>query len=277
MGRFSGVLLAADYDDTLYSKTLSISRKNREAIERFMAEGGLFCVCTGRSYVNFSIQMEQEKVPVNTPVILSNGAAIYDYSARKMLWARALPDDTILADLRHLCGRFPELGLEAYNGDDIFVYRANESTERHLKKCRLTGIPCELEAIPMPLEKVMLQHMDMAYLEEARKYAAEAWPNRYEVTFSNHTLLEMTASGAHKGSAVQRMARYLGISPEHVYCVGNGLNDIPMLEVSAVPYAPSNSYIEVHQFGATILPSCDEDCVAHLIGILEERYPARES
>ena len=50
MGRFRGVLLATDYDDTLYSTNATISPENRQAIEYFVAEGGKFCISTGRSY-----------------------------------------------------------------------------------------------------------------------------------------------------------------------------------------------------------------------------------
>ena len=59
MGRFRGVLLATDYDDTLYSTNATISPENRQAIEYFVAEGGKFCISTGRSYINFAIQMEK--------------------------------------------------------------------------------------------------------------------------------------------------------------------------------------------------------------------------
>ena len=36
MGKFSGVLLASDYDDTLYDTSGSVSRENREAIGYFL-------------------------------------------------------------------------------------------------------------------------------------------------------------------------------------------------------------------------------------------------
>ena len=62
MGRFRGVLLATDYDDTLYSTNATISPENRQAIEYFVAEGGKFCISTGRSYINFAIQMEKERL-----------------------------------------------------------------------------------------------------------------------------------------------------------------------------------------------------------------------
>lgn len=55
MGKFSGVLIASDYDNTMvYTEGAlknggplpSVSRENREAVEYFMAEGGTFSVAT---------------------------------------------------------------------------------------------------------------------------------------------------------------------------------------------------------------------------------------
>ena len=55
MGKFSGVLIASDYDNTMvYTEGAlksggplpSVSQENREAVEYFMAEGGTFSVAT---------------------------------------------------------------------------------------------------------------------------------------------------------------------------------------------------------------------------------------
>ena len=91
MGKFDGVLLAADYDDTYYDRTFTISPENRQAVERFMAQGGRFVVATGRSYINFAIQMEVEKPPLNGPVILSTGrwiCGIWRGSGSSAKWRR---------------------------------------------------------------------------------------------------------------------------------------------------------------------------------------------
>ena len=126
--------------------------------------------------------------------------------------------------------------------------------------------------MPLPWIKAILQHEDMGYLERVQAYLHEHWTGAYEVTFSNHTLLEMTAQGANKGTSVLWLADYLGVARDHIYCIGNGINDIPMLEVSAVPFAPANCYKEVRAAAQEILTSCDESCIARLIEQLEERY-----
>ena len=110
MGRFRGVLLATDYDDTLYSTNATISPENRQAIEYFVAEGGKFCISTGRSYINFAIQMEKERLPVNAPVILSNGASIYDFATEKSLWLKHLPP-LAPRHLAQVCRAFHRAGL----------------------------------------------------------------------------------------------------------------------------------------------------------------------
>lgn len=120
--------------------------------------------------------------------------------------------------------------------------------------------------------KVIFQHEDTTLLSQVQAYINASFPHRYEISFSNHTLLELTAHGANKGHAVQWLREYLHIAPQHLYCVGNGMNDLSMLALSAIPFAPADSYDEVLAFGATPLPSCNESCVAALIGQLEERY-----
>lgn len=271
MGTFSGVLLAADYDDTLYDHSFSISQENRRAIAGFLAEGGLFTVATGRSYINFAIQMETEQVPINAPAVLSNGSSIHDFATGETLWQKTLPGEAPL-HLAEICRLFPEVGFEAYHGDQVYTHRANTVTRRHLTHCRLEGIPRPIEAMPGPWLKVILQHEDTGYLHRVQAHFQAHWPELYEVTFSNPVLLELTAKGANKGLAVQWLAERLHIQPQHIYCVGNGVNDIPMLEVSAVPFAPADCYEEVKLWGPVLLPPCDHHAIAHLIEILDRRY-----
>ncbi len=50
MGRFSGWLLVADFDDTLrpFGPKGPVPEPTRQAAEEFMAQGGLFTSSTGR-------------------------------------------------------------------------------------------------------------------------------------------------------------------------------------------------------------------------------------
>ena len=83
MGKFDCVLLASDFDDTLYNSSREVSAENREALNYFIRQGGRFTVSTGRAHRTFSPYVHL--APVNAPVILSNGALLYDYSADKVI------------------------------------------------------------------------------------------------------------------------------------------------------------------------------------------------
>lgn len=271
MGIFTGVLLVSDYDDTLYDHSFSISSENRAAIQRFIDEGGLFTIATGRSFLNFAIQMDQENLPVNAPVVLTNGSAIYDFQTQKTLWEKTLPTQ-VIDDIQAVVSHFPQIGFEAYHNHEVYTFRPNRITEQHLNRCHLTGLLSPIEEMPLPFLKIIFQHENTELLSQVQDYVKASFPSRYEISFSNHTLLELTAQGANKGHAVQWLRDYLNIAPQHLYCVGNGMNDISMLALSAIPFAPSDSYDEVLRFGAAILPSCNENCVAALIEQLEKRY-----
>ena len=86
------------------------------------------------------------------------------------------------------------------------------------------------------------------------------------------TLLEVTARGARKGDMVRRLANRLGISMEHVYCVGDESNDISMLTAAAEGFAPANCNAAVRECGATIVSHCNEDAIADVIEILDKKY-----
>ena len=99
MGKFNGVLIASDYDNTLvYTENAlkglepmpDLLPENREAIEYFMAQGGVFSVATGRALPAFDTV--REGLPMNGPTILFNGAAIYDFEKQQYLCTAFLPD-----------------------------------------------------------------------------------------------------------------------------------------------------------------------------------------
>ena len=112
MGKFDGVLLVSDYDDTLYNHKLEVSEENRAAIESFIAQGGTFTVATGRAKATFQPQIARERLTLNAPVVLSNGSAIYDFSADKLLYQSYLPMEAA-EDMTQVCQAFPDLAFES--------------------------------------------------------------------------------------------------------------------------------------------------------------------
>jgi len=268
VGKFDGVLLATDFDDTYFPESGVLPPENLAAVEYFKANGGTFTISTGRAHTTFAPFLPQ--APVNAPVILSNGAQLYDFARDEMLLSTTVPG-TIAADLLDLVTRVPEVGLEAYHGEDIFIWNPNPWTWYHLNKARCTATECPIQEMPQPWGKAIL-HQEQDVLLRAQADLLEHHGDRYEAIFSNFHMLELTAKGSTKGGMVLRLAQRLGIRREHIYCAGDNQNDIPMLSIAAEGFAPADCDKSVRDWGATLLPRCADGAIAELIRILDGRY-----
>lgn len=271
MGKFDGVLLVSDYDDTLYSHRLEVPEANRAAIGRFIAQGGRFTVATGRAEATFRPQLSRERLTVNAPVILSNGSAIYDFNADRPVYQSYLPPEAA-EHMAQVCAAFPGLGFESYHDGDVYAFNPNFVTREHLRRVNVPYTLCaSVGEMPLPWTKLILEQ-DHPMLCLVRDMFLSRWGALYEAIFSNHYLLEITAKGNTKGTLVRRVADSLGIGPGRVYCIGDNQNDLSMLAVSAIPFAPANCAPEVRASGARIVSHCDDGAVARVIEILEELY-----
>ena len=268
MGKFDGVLLVSDFDDTLYGADLRVPPANVEAIDYFTRGGGTFTVATGRAHPTFA--PHARCVAINAPVILSNGSALYDFSAGRMVYETFLPDRA-REDLQEVARAVPEIGFEAYHHDDIYVYQPNAVTRNHLGRAGMGAAEVPIAQMPLPWSKVILQQSNDVLLR-VQRYMLERWGDLYEVIFSNLVLLELTRKGSNKGGMVDYLVKYLGMDPKKVYCVGDNQNDIPMLARSAVPFAPANCAPEVKDWGARVLCSCEEGCLAQVVEELDKIY-----
>ena len=188
LGKFNGVLLVSDFDDTLYGEDMRITRENVEALTYFTREGGTFTVATGRARPNFAPHASH--IPINAPVILSNGSALYDFRTGEMIYETFLPD-RVREDLQQMARAIPTIGFEAYHHDAIYVYQPNAVTQRHLERAGMTAREVPIADIPLPWSKVILQQ-DYETLLHTQRYLLERWGEHYEVIFSNRVLLELT-------------------------------------------------------------------------------------
>ena len=268
MGKFDGLLLASDFDDTLYDHRHQVPERNLRAVRYFLAEGGRFTVATGRARNTFAPYADL--VPINAPVVLSNGSALYDFQADRLLEQTFLPDSAP-EDLGAALARFPALALEMYHEERVYVHRPNPITWAHLKKVGVGCVQCPPEQVPLPWTKAILQGEPAAAVP-ARDWFLERYGDRYEAIFSNQFYLEITRKGSTKGGMVARLAELLGIAPGRVYCVGDNQNDIPMLAQSAIPFAPANCAPEVKAWGARVLCHCDDGVIGDIVEILDRLY-----
>lgn len=195
MGKFDGLLLVSDFDDTLYDFHHRIPPRNLEALGRWIGQGGRFTVATGRAHRTFAPYAHL--APINAPVVLSNGSTIYDFQTETML-VQTLLDDRAPGDFQTLMEAMPSLGLETYHGEDIYVYRPNAITDAHMKKVGTDYEVRDIPDMPAPWTKAIVQQ-EYDVLLRAREWLEEHCPGRYEAVFSNRFYLEITHRGCNKG------------------------------------------------------------------------------
>ena len=212
-------------------------------------------------------------MPMSAPCVIANGAAIYDFRANEYLYTAFL-GKAIYDHMAEVLARFPTLAFEVYH-DDCRIHAMNPN--RYIRNHEhLTRSPVQVVErftdIDLPIIKILFEE-DFPVLDAVRTFIlSRPWGREYELIYSNEHLLELTAAGATKGGMILRLASLLGVARKDIYCIGDHKNDIPMLEVSAVPFAPANAIPAVHEFGAHIVSHCSDGAVADVVEYLDKIY-----
>lgn len=280
MPKFDRVLLASDFDNTLVYTQSALERgtdvppmcpRNREALRYFIENGGLFAISTGRALPAFARYAGD--VPMSAPAVIANGAAIYDFRTERYLYTAFL-GERIYDHLRALLARFPALAFEVYH-DDRRIHAMNPNhyvrSHEHLTRAATQTVQ-DVSEIDLPIIKVLFEE-DLPLLREVETFIhAQPWGGEYELVYSSDHLLELTARGATKGGMLLRLADLLGVSRRDLYAIGDHNNDLPMLEVSAVPFAPANAIPSVLSSGARIVSHCRDGAVADVVEYLDGIY-----
>lgn len=280
MGKFDQVLLASDFDNTLvYTQGAldrgedipPISERCRAALDYFIENGGLFAVSTGRALPAFAEYAKD--LPCNVPCVIANGAALYDFRKNEYIYT-AFFTDAIYAQVDELLAHFPDLTFEIYHDDRrIHAIHPNQYVYNHEHLTRAkTQMVESFREVDLPIIKLLFED-ERSVLDAVHDFIrSRSWSDDYELIFSSDHLLEMTVRGATKGGMVLRLAELLGVDRKDIYCAGDHLNDIPMLDISAVGFAPSNSVPEVLSCGAQIVCHCKDGAIADIIDFLDKRY-----
>ena len=270
-GKFEGYLLVTDFDDTFCPKHgAPVPEENRRAARRFMDEGGLFTIATGRDVRSYySIR---DKFTVNAPLVLSNGAVIFDGDSGESWYESFLPF-SCRSDLTAARDAFPGTGMEVHRGADVRVCGRNAALEEHLARMGVPVSEADPGHILYPWTKAVLVAPGELHAESETAHALCAWigeryPGRYEAVPSG-ALVDVVAAGSDKGSGVRRLADFLDILPEHVVCIGDGWNDIPMLRAAGRAFAPETALPEVLALPNVTKLGAPDRCIRDVINRLE--------
>lgn len=262
MGKFDGILLCTDLDDTMLTSDKKVSGENSRAIEYFKSEGGLFTFATGR--VPAGAKLLLEYIHPNAPMICFNGAAIYDFKENKILWARELDDDAVNV-ARFIDASLPHVGIEVCTANKIYFSKSNRIIEEHKILEKFPDNYVDYEQVTEKWVKVIF----MAETDEMRQLrdtiSSSPFAGKYEFMQSSPRYYELLPKGASKGEGLLHLAELLGIKHSNTIAVGDNENDIMMIKLAGTSVAVANAIDEIKENADYITVDNNSGAIAAVI------------
>ena len=271
-------IIALDLDGTLLDSQKRLSEANRAALEDAAAKGVHVVPTTGR----FFGMMPQavRDLPFVRYAITINGAQVYDRETDTAIVREEIPLDMALDIIRLLEGY--DVIYDCYRSnwgwmtESLQAKAEDYATDAHyLKMVREFRNPVpelkehlESTAAEGDVQKVMLFARNTPGSESVTKAITEAVTARFpsiKVTSSTWNNLELNIATAHKGNSLKRFAEYLGYTLDNCMALGDGTNDLSMIEAAGLGVAMSNVHPLVLAAADHVTVSSAEDGVAKAI------------
>jgi Cof subfamily protein (haloacid dehalogenase superfamily) len=264
-------LIAIDLDGTLIGPSLTIDERNRQAIERIGALGSTVCLASGRLFS--AARPFANELRLLGPMIVLNGAAIYDAASGARLYSQPLPAPVALLAYDEL--KAAGFHLQLYFGDRLYLDEMNDAARGYLELSRvepvmvddlrplLDGAPPD-EAGPM---KVLAIDSPARVAEFIPRVAASLG-DLAQVFRSLPHYLEVTDPAADKGHALGWLAKSMGLEIADLAAIGDGDNDVPMLRAAGHSFAVDNASPAARAAAQRVVASQDKCGVAEALEVL---------
>jgi Cof subfamily protein (haloacid dehalogenase superfamily) len=257
-------LAAFDLDNTLIGPDLVFSPRLRAAVARAQAQGTLVTIATGRG-LHPTTQLAAE-LGVKTPIILFQGALVYDFHAGRLLHEVRLDPVVVPAIVKLACEH--AWNLEFETSQKIYV-QANADSAEALAELRqasnVVWVTDFLKELPEVPHKFMLSVAVPALRDKVETDLRACWDHnlaRITIVPSHPLLVEGIPHGMSKAIGVAWLANYLGIEREQVMAVGDYNNDVEMLEWAGLGVAMGDGSPAALAAADEVVPSEREDGAA---------------
>jgi len=254
-------LLVFDLDGTLLDRDHRLSPDTHAALGKLSRRYPI-TVATGRSRASAAPFVMA--LGITVPVILYNGAVVYDFLTGRALHERRLAAEEARAALR-IARAFP-VDVEVYRDmcdPTLYVERITPRVARFQRKEKLPArevgdLIAFLDFSPLKLLLLGEPGVLAALQAELERGMPGITVVRSEVDY-----LEVLPPGASKGAALRWLCERLGIPPRGVVAVGDQLNDLEMVRYAGTGVAMAHGPPELRRAADLVISS-----VAELPGLL---------
>ena len=251
-------LVASDLDGTLVRSDGTLDDRTRRAIEAAEAAGTIVVFCTARPHRGLTELAEATEH--RGVVICDNGALLWDLHTESVIESSPL-DPAIARELVALLEAELPGGAWAVERAGGFGHEPGYVTRWPIPENATVAAMQAL--IAEPAVKLMLRH-DRLTADRLLERAREACGHLAELSHSSATdaLLEISAAGVSKASALARLCERRDIDRHEVIAFGDMPNDLAMLAWAGHSVAVANAHPDVRASADEVTASNDESGVA---------------
>lgn len=259
-------MVAIDLDGTLLRTDKRLGAHSVEAIAEATRRGVHVVLASARP--PRSVSEVYRRLGLNSVQINYNGALIHDLPRHRHLYHCPLPPRLALRIVRSARRADPQVVVSAEILDRWYTDRVDPTlaTQTSLQQAPDHLGPVE-GFLNVPVTKLMLlgppERLGYVHGTVRRRFG-----RKVGLLVSDRHLLQIVNRQVDKAAAVARVARDYGIPRTQVMAVGDAPNDVGMLRWAGLGVAMSNGWALAREAADCIVPSNDEDGVAHAI----ERY-----
>ena len=272
MNNYEKWLIVSDIDGTLNNKKMQLPPNNKDAINRFVSNGGIFTLCSGRNLESLSIHYK--KLGIRTPAIFLNGAGIYDFKNEEIIHFNPISNDAekILLDI---VKKHKSVQLTVFGANKIYLatrkclygYIISKFDKLNFEICnRYSDLPsgnwgkvslCGLPFVLKKIEKFIKNDVNSKI---------------FESFFTSPITLEIVMAGINKGEAVRELTNILNIDTQNVCAIGDYYNDLPMLKSVSHPACCGQAPDDIKEVCEYVTCHCDDGAVCDFINYIEKNY-----
>jgi Cof subfamily protein (haloacid dehalogenase superfamily) len=253
-----------DIDGTLVRSDHSISQPVIDAVRRLEKEGIAPVIATGRSYE--ALLPVKETLGISSPVICYNGAMIVNGKDGSIMTHHTLPDSATRSIIS--LAKDHDFHILAYQKGRLIYEKERSESREYFDRIHLPGHLVDFDTLTEPLDFTKcLIIADHKKLEPILNRILSEQGEGVNAFFSDPRFLEIVPRGIDKGRAVREVMTLLGGTAEEAMAMGDGFNDLPMLQAARWGVIMENALPALRDMFPTerTAPPCDEDGAAQYL------------
>lgn len=260
--------IITDIDQTLTDAKMKLTPRTLEAAGKARAQGIQIVLCSGRPFPGMRDYLEA--LGLNQRAYCSvgfNGGVLYENGTGTVLRAAFFEPET----LREIVDELRRVNVNFHlESPSSIVTGLNPVKHYTVRDSFITNMPLEVAKFEDLLQrsdicKIMIadkpETLDSLVLPERLKTKAK-------FVRSRPYYLEVVPLNVHKGLGVEAVAARYQLKKAEILGVGDGLNDLELLEASGMKVAMENGADALKQIADIIAPPHDQDGFARLLEAL---------